>query len=166
MITSDVYSRKRYWYHLSSTLKNKYETLIPRKNNEGFNRNDTEPDTPRICVSPSLECCLVAIPYSEVTIYSLYKTRTMINVYRPSADDIFDANVTKEGWLLEPSDFVRTGYIILEDILTPTGRRKNIRDQVATDGSEDLSRELYRWWKKCNPIKFLTKTPQSVLEIA
>jgi hypothetical protein len=158
MISPDVYSQKKYWYHLSCTLKRKYETLIPRTNDEGFNRADHEPNQARICVSPSLEQCLVAIPYDTDGKYSLYKTINKSVAFLPSESEVFDANVSEEGWLLYPTKFIRVGYLNLSNIKTPSGRQRKIKEQVATDGEEYISQELHSWWKKLEPFKFLGQT--------
>jgi hypothetical protein len=153
MTQQKLYSEKRYWYHLSSTLKKKKERLSPRDNDEGFNRTSFEPNTRRICVSPTLEQCLAAIPYGKHDTYTIYRTSKKVRAKPPR--DVFDSHLTQEGWFSSPTVFVRVGVLDFEKILTPKGTRQKIISQAASLGFPDMSLKVYKWWLKVDPWKFV-----------
>lgn len=147
----DLYEKKRYWYHISTTLNKKNELLEPRSNDEGFNRTDGEPDIKRICVSPTLEQCLVAVPYSKWDEISVYKTKEKV-IARKSRK-VFDSSITQEGWITISTPFVRVGSLNMARLEKTT----KIERERATFGCLDLSKILYKWWVKIDPWKFVEK---------
>ena len=154
-----IYKYKRYWFHVSSTLKRKIEFLHPRDNDEGFNRADHEPNVRRICVSPTLEQCLTAIPYSSHDTIKIYKTRRPIKVKK--SVDVFDSFVTGEKWITNPTKFVKIGVLKFEkinkylDTIDPEGKEEGIISESASQGTERYSQEVYKWWKKLKPWRFV-----------
>ena len=85
--------------------------------------------TPRVCFSPSIEGCLNAIINEKgrmhlhnETLYVYipekpieeYKTKTNRQILKDG--DIFDANVTKEMWILEPVKLKYVGSIVVDKI--------------------------------------------------
>ena len=150
-----LHKRKRYWFHVSTTLTKKEITLCPR-GNEGFNRNEAEPEKKRICVSPSLEQCLVAIPYGCRDRLYIYRTKSPIVAHEPH--EVFDASVTEEGWIFRPTRFKRLGQLNLNNILDDEGNKIDVIHEVAPFGSLSRSRKAYRWWRKLNPWKHILKS--------
>jgi hypothetical protein len=155
MKKSDVYSQKKYWYHLSCTLSRKTERMKPRENHEGFNRADHEPNYARICVSPSIEQCLVAIPYDAYDIFAVYRTKNKELAERPL--DIFDAEITEEGWLTKPTNFELIGKIDLHSIKNKRGYRLPIKEEAATSGDIELSKQVFNWWQRRNVKKLVSQ---------
>lgn len=152
LLTEEFYSEKRYWYHLSSTLSKKKELLRPRDNDEGFNRSDNEPNTKRICVSPTLEQCLTAVPYSKTDKYFIY--RTSRKVIAKKSREVFDSEITQEGWLTISTSFIRIGTLNIEDV---NKQQVKVKYATASDGNLELSKELYKWWVRINPWRFVKK---------
>ena len=104
-----VYKNRRYWYHVSTTLKHKHERLVPWDEDRGFNRGGYEPDGKRICVSPTIEQCITAIPYILNTKCFIYRTQFPAKASSPY--DVFDAEVTHEGWIHNPTTFIKIGKL-------------------------------------------------------
>lgn len=84
-------------------------------------------DTPRVCFSPSIEGCLSAIVQDtdevvgkEIYVYvpekplSEYKTKTNRDITKDA--DIFDSQLTKEMWILEPVKLKFYGTIRVDTI--------------------------------------------------
>lgn len=150
-LIQNLYKTPRYWYHVSTTLKNSVELLKPRDNDEGFNRSDSEPNVRRICVSPSLEQCLTAIPYFHRDTLSVYRTEKKVKAKSPV--DVFDASVTMEGWIIVPTWFIRIGTLNLNSL--DKKLTKGVRSEAATDGCLSSSKSLYRWWIKTDPWQYV-----------
>lgn len=85
-------------------------------------RGDAEPNTPRICVSPSIEQCIAALNGLEyidgakwrknrrkLCVYPVYKL--VDTDYLHDAIGVFDASVTGEEWVKSYAVFKRIGYI-------------------------------------------------------
>ena len=138
------YARKRYWYHLSTTLRKKRLCLIPWDEDKASNRSGTEPTGRRICVAPSIEQCITALPYFEGETYWVYRTAKRIAACKP--EDIFDSNVTKEGWIQNPTDFVKIGKFAIAD--AATGCRDYIIPASASMDDPRYSGRVLSWWKK------------------
>lgn len=86
--------------------------FLPRKPHSA---HDSEPDTPRICVSPSLAGCLVAgvIPmYRDYTVIYVYQTKSPV----VSTEGVFDQKATEEHWILQPAIFEKIGEFTLGEI--------------------------------------------------
>lgn len=100
-------SFKKYWYFVTDSpfFSGKPSLVIrPRK----IVSWGGEPETSRICVSPSIFHCLSAIAAIEESNSStLYVYRTEQKVYAEKPDDVPDACVTKERWITNPTRFER-----------------------------------------------------------
>ena len=146
------YNSKRYWYHISTTLKKKVEHLIPWDEDTGFNRGGDEPVGKRICVAPTIEQCITAIPYSLDTYCSIYRTKQKIKADKPSG--VFDANITHEGWLLSPTTFVKIGKLDFANI-EKTLNIENVIQESAAHGKVKISKEVLKWWKRIDIKQFI-----------
>lgn len=155
-LLQELYEKKRYWYHVSTTLKKPLEFLKPRSNDEGFNRSEGEPDIKRICVSPTLSQCLIAIPYRKQNILYIYRTEKQVIAKKSSG--VFDSPVTMEGWLTKPTWFVRMGTLDMEKITNSNGKLIKVPSEVASHGCLNFSKILYRWWVGHDPWKFVRKS--------
>jgi hypothetical protein len=149
------YNRRRYWYHVSTTLKKKYEYITPWDSSKAFNRSDDEPEGKRICVAPTIEQCITAIPYMLGTIVTIYKTKTPILANPP--EGIFDAKVTEEGWIQRSATFKKIGILKLEDIEESLGINKCIIPETASSGIVKESRKALNWWRKARIKRFIKK---------
>jgi hypothetical protein len=147
------YGVPKYWYHISTTLKKDLEILDPRNNIEGFNRPDHEPNVDRICVAPTLEQCLVSVPYSKSGIFHIYKTKHLVKARK--AYDVFDAFVTGERWIGNSTEFIKIGILKLKDI------PEHIITEAASEGNATYSKEVLKWWKKINPWLYVKKIPET-----
>jgi hypothetical protein len=104
------YKQKRFWYHISTKLKKRGEfCLQPWGREDSENRDPEEPDGIRIPVAPSLEQCLTALNIYPNHTYQIYRTKEEMSVTSPKG--IFDSKVTNEGWILNPTIFVRVGSL-------------------------------------------------------
>ena len=160
-----LYSHKRYWYHVSTTLNRKLHKLIPWDSDEGFNRASDEPEGKRICVSPTIEQCIVAIPYSYNSV--LYVYRTLNKVRAIKSHGIFDGKVTDEAWIKSPTYFQKIGKIRFDDIEKELniGRDENededsieVAEEKATWGELKESRKLLKWWEKMKISRFIERS--------
>jgi hypothetical protein len=71
--------------------------------------------------------------------------------------DVFDANVTLEGWIQKPTVFVRLGTLDLEDV--ERGEKvDHVVEEAATNCSPTQSGKVLRWWKKANPRKYMKRS--------
>jgi hypothetical protein len=98
---------KRYYYHIrQSGSWGEKVTLEPRA--DGPNRNDLEPDVPRICVAPTIAQCIVAlgniINARPIYVYRTAKKLSTKEVVEPW--EVPDAMITDEAWIVEPCEFV------------------------------------------------------------
>lgn len=150
-----VYASRRYWYHISTTLKHNSVLLKPYGNVEkAFNRSWNEPDTPRICVAPSIVQCITAVPYYPCTKFTIYRTKNKVKA-KPAVN-VFDANITKEGWIHKPTIFVKIGELDFEDV--EKGEKiEYVIPEAASDGVPDCSRKVLRWWKSKNIWKYVKR---------
>jgi hypothetical protein len=103
------YKVARYWYHVSSTLTEKFYLIDPVGFEDHKNYDDTEPTCDRFCVAPSIEKCLVAIPYCIHQTLTVYRTLSKEIASNPT--DVFDRHITHEGWILSPVNVVLIGTI-------------------------------------------------------
>jgi hypothetical protein len=109
--------KRHFYYHVTQKKWPKRITLSPRK--IGEHRAIDEPEINRICVSPSIEECIIALGsclkyYSNINIY-----RTVSKVYAYNSYDIPDSHITQEKWLINPTRFMKIGavnYLIPESI--------------------------------------------------
>lgn len=149
-----LFNRRRYWYHVSSTLHDLEITLFPKDNINGFNRNPMEPNINRICVGPTIAHCLAAIPYSIFAPYDIYRTKSPVKATR--AHGVFDAKVTLEGWLLKSTTFINVGTITMKEIARDNDIHYVIHE-AASYGGIHCSRNCLNWWKKIDFKPCLTK---------
>lgn len=149
-----VYSYKRYWYHISSTLNRNTHRLIPWGEHRGFNRSGNEPSGKRICVAPTIEQCITAIPYSLSYKHTIYRTLSRVKAKRPK--DIFDSNVTNEGWIESPTTFLKIGVIDFDTVARGLDIDE-VMPEKATEGEVKESRKLLNWWKAAKIKRFIKK---------
>jgi hypothetical protein len=106
-------SIRQYYYHITQK-KWAYKKLLKPKS-YGSNRGDDEPVDRRICVSPTIEGCLLALgcclSYAPAFVY-----RTSNKVIANKPYDVQDAKITGEMWLIRPASFERYGEIIMENL--------------------------------------------------
>ena len=152
VLPSELFSKRRHWFHISTTLQKESERLFPRDNDEGFNRSGREPNIKRICVSPTLEQCLTAVPYGKRDTIYIYRTRSKVKAIPPVG--VFDSAITMEGWITRPTWFDRVGILNLEKIVDKK-QKSIVMPEVASDGSLPLTKVLYRWWINLDPWKFV-----------
>src|SRR5690348_16373466 len=112
---STLFKRKRYWYHLSDSLNQKVHRLIPWTERQAVNRSATEIPGKRICVAPTIEQCITALPYSPSSEYNIYRTKEKVLANEPI--DIFDSKITIEGWICIPTTFVKIRKIDFSKII-------------------------------------------------
>lgn len=145
----------KYYYHITENNWGKQKTLLPRSN--GDNRGVEESKTPRICVSPSIAQCMVAI-YCYGNDWFVYRTKKKVNAKEPIS--IADAHITDEKWLCKKTAFVRVGKIrnkIVKEYADRLGQFKTIW------GNGDPADECIqrRWLKKFRSLdkknKLLTR---------
>lgn len=146
------YNQKRYWYHVSTTLIKKIETLIPWDNKNGENRCDDEPEGKRICVAPTIEQCITALPYSLLSEFRIYRTERQ--VIAKKARKVFDAKVTQEAWITTPTVFIKIGDLHTTDV----EEGLQVPYVISQAGSEDnvsYSKEVLKWWQTANIQQFI-----------
>jgi len=149
-----LYNHRRYWYHISTTLKNKYVNLIPWDEVTGMNRSGAEPEGKRICVSPTIEQCLTAIPYYLSQVSTIYRTKSKVKAHKPRR--VFDAQITKEGWLLKPTSFIKIGVLHFSDIEKKLNI-DNVIEECASAGDYKTSRKVLKWWNTVKVKRFVKK---------
>lgn len=149
-----IYASPRYWYHISSTLSDKKVHLKPWDNSKGFNRASNEPDVERTCVAPSIPHCLTAIPYCPGDKYAVYRTQEKVKANEPHG--VFDASVTKEGWIQEPCTFIRIGYLTLKHV--EAGENKFIIEENASGDDTRQSGKVLAWWKRSHIKKYIKRS--------
>lgn len=148
------YKNRRYWYHVSTTLEKKHERLVPWDEKEGFNRSGDEPHGKRICVAPSIEQCITAIPYCLGTILTIYRTKLPVKATR--ATGIFDVKVTEEGWLQKPTSFVKRGILKFNEIEEALDV-ENVIEEAASGGEPRLSGKVLKWWRRARIQRFIKR---------
>jgi hypothetical protein len=153
---NSVYNHKRYWYHVSTTLKRKKLHLIPWDERDGFNRGGIEPPGKRICVAPTIEQCITALPYSFDAEFVIYRTEQRVKPEIPV--NVYDSSVTQEGWLLTPTKFIKIGNLKLDDIEKGLEIDNVIEEQAASCGNIKGARKVLRWWKKIKVYRFIKRT--------
>jgi len=149
-----IYKHKRYWYHVSTTLKDKHIRLIPWDEDKGFNRGGCEPDGKRICVAPSVEQCITAVPYILETKFNIYRTKSKLKADRPK--DVFDSEVTQEGWLHEPTSFVKIGMINFRDVEDGLDVH-HVVGEAASSAEPRQSGKVLKWWKQARIKRFIKR---------
>jgi len=147
-----IYTYPRYWYHVSTTLNYKWVHLVPRE--DGFNRGGDEPDGNRICVSPSIEQCITAIPYNLDARLRIYRTKDKVIADPPKK--VFDSNVTEEGWLHKPTDFILVGRLRLGEVEKGL-KVDHVVEEAASSGHAPASGRVLRWWKRAKIDRFIKR---------
>lgn len=104
------------FYHISPVDFGATVEFSPRNpTHQGFG----EPSLPRICVSDTVEGCLVAIGnvlgYNRIWVVYVYRTAELVEVVRPGRG-VSDAEVTGEMWILETTLFERVGKVDLRTL--------------------------------------------------
>ncbi len=111
---------RRRWYHCSQVYREQWtaERRAP------IVRSDSEPETPRLCVSATLAQALAAVWWSsDVHVYWTAERRTV----PPSG--VFDQVLTGERWVVPPVELTHIGRINyrwieeVQDGLSPLGHR-------------------------------------------
>ena len=95
-VNTDESRSTKTFYHLSKREKTK---LIPKVYNSDFE----DQTTPRVCVSSSIQGCLIGINEDkDITgkIFHVYEV-TSNNWYVPSTKEVADCKLTGEVWILE-----------------------------------------------------------------
>ena len=153
MTSKAIYGHKLYWYHISTTLTTRTAMLRPLS--DGFNRPDTEPCTKRICVAPTIEQCITAVPYVLGDSFNIYRTKSMIIANPPV--NVFDSDVTHEGWLYTPTRFIKVGQLNFTDIEIGLDVGSVI-EEAATSGDASSSGKVLKWWQRAKIKRFVVNT--------
>lgn len=101
--------RRKYLYHITQQKWHKEKILKPRVLGEF--RLDEEPETPRICVAPTIEGCLVAVGRCLDKKKPIYIYRTKYKVSSVLPENIIDCKITCERWIIRPVKFIKVGEI-------------------------------------------------------
>lgn len=149
-----VYAKKAYWYHISTSLKHKYIKLVPWDEHAAKNRCGSEPPGKRICVAPTIEQCITAVPYILSAKFNIYRTKERVTPRKPYS--VFDQTVTEEGWLDEPTEFVKIGMINFTDVEKGLGI-KQVISTSAVGESVAFSGKVLKWWQNARIKKFVKK---------
>ena len=152
MSKKSIYKHKKYWYHVSTTLKKKYVNLIPRDEHRSPNRDWKEPDGKRISVAPTIEQCITALPYHLSVTFTIYRTKNYVRANPPK--NVFDSKITQEGWLYEPTPFLRIGTLKFSDLEKGLGVMQII-EQSASLSEPRRSGKVLKWWKKAKIKRFV-----------
>ena len=142
-----LYTRPRYWYHISTTLSKQLEYLTPWSNSmKTFNRGPCEPNNERICVAPTVEQCLTAVPYAPGDTFTVYRTARKCKANKPS--EVHDAHITGEGWIQEPMMFQRFGVLSLPRLSKSIG--KDIIEEAGSNVCLQRCGKVLKWWQRRN----------------
>lgn len=101
--------KPKFYYHITQKKWPERVKLIPRS--EGEHRLDNEPLIERICVSPTIEGCLVALGSCLLLSRPIYIYRTIKKVSVKNPYRVLDSHVTKEKWIIKPIKFMKIGKI-------------------------------------------------------
>lgn len=148
-----LFENPRYWYHISTTLNRRRHYLTPWDNSKGFNRSFTEPDVKRTCVGPSVAHCLTAIPYCPGEKYTVYRTAYKVKAVQPR--DIYDSNITLEGWIQTPTMFMRIGTLSLQRVSREIG--KSLIDECASGSDTRRTGKVLKWWQQRKVDQYLKR---------
>jgi len=146
------YDKKRYWYHVSKTLEKKSETLTPW--DKSYSRAEDEPTGARLCVAPTIEQCLTAVAKSNLL--AIYRTAKQEIAKKPS--NIFDSDITDEGWIEHPIKLKRIGFLNLSYIKADG---KKLPRNAAIYGSKTISRTALKKWKEIDVEKYILPSKNS-----
>ena len=101
--------KRQFYYHITQKKWPKRITLTPR--NKGDHRAVNEPEVSRICVSPSIEECVIALGTCLICHFNINIYRTVSKVSAINPYDVTDSHITKEKWLIKPTRFMKVGTI-------------------------------------------------------
>jgi len=152
--TKNLFKYPRYWYHVSTTLNARTVKLIPWDEFKSANRSELEPPGARICVAPSIEQCITAIPYSSYSRLRIYKTKDKVIPTKPTSNTIFDKDITHEGWLELPTVFTKIGTLKLSKLPRKI-KQEDIISESASSDSVEYSKEVLKWWKKIKVNQYI-----------
>jgi hypothetical protein len=100
-----------YFYHVTNNPGwGQHVCLSPRVTSRC---DQDEPCVQRICVCPTVVGCFMAANYTE-GYCRVYRTRNKVWAVKPYK--VYDAKVTGEMWLIEPTEFVLTYDFSEEEI--------------------------------------------------
>lgn len=106
--------RKRYWFHL--TEDDRGDSFYSERK---AHFTEGEPDTPRLCVAPSVISCFIARLFlSKVYVY---RTNRKLKCFYPGKR-VHDAAITQEHWVFERVLLERV-KVIEEEIVQRINRR-------------------------------------------
>ena len=131
----------RYYYHVTQKRWPNRLQLKPR--DWGYHRMDEEPDDARICVSPTIEGCLIALAgcIEGDSIVSVYKTVCKVKAISPV--NVIDSKITEEMWLVRPTTFERYGRIAKHHI--PRGLLElSVGDSSTLQDQRNFKRKLLK----------------------
>ena len=122
------------------------------------NRSSSERAEERICVAPSIEHCLTAVPYVPGDTFAIYRTHQKCRAEPPVG--IYDSHITGEGWIQEPTIFVKIGALTLSDVAKHNRRVSPRRgfyliDEAASGSRPAMCGKVLKWWQKRNLKQFI-----------
>jgi hypothetical protein len=94
------------------------------------------------------------VPYSPGEKFTVYRTARKVTV--TAAEDVYDANVTLEGWIQVPMLFVKIGTLSLPMVSQEEG--VNIVDEAASGDALRQSGRVLAWWKRRHLDKYIKRT--------
>jgi RimJ/RimL family protein N-acetyltransferase len=116
------------------------QTLEPRVPNNFFTKNGYEDgETPRVCFTPSVDQCLMAISQKcEGIEFYVFKPEEVPeeNIYKPTVEEVPDSEITDETWITCPVKLKKVGKIKVLGDSGLDGHPFNYGDKTA---------ELYDW---------------------
>lgn len=86
---------------------------------------------------------------------TIYRTKERVKALAPK--DIFDMAITHEGWLQDPTSFVKIGVLDF-DTVEQGLKVENVIKQAASLANVKYSARVLRWWQKAR-IKRFIKSP-------
>jgi len=93
-----------YYYHITSSRT--WRDIKELKPRVPELCSDEEPkDIKRICVCSDIAGCFTAVGDFDYENIKIYRTKNRVRAYEPFS--VFDKNITKEKWLIEPTIFVK-----------------------------------------------------------
>jgi hypothetical protein len=68
--------------------------------------------------------------------------------------NVFDVNITNEGWIQTPTEFIRIGEIDIEDVERGL-KVNNVMSEAASQNCPQLSGKVLKWWKRAKISRFI-----------
>jgi hypothetical protein len=99
-------SKRRHWYHCSST--NHGPTWVAGRRSPSA-PSEKEPAVPRLCVCPTIPACFAARLFDRDLDVYVYRTEKPQRSVTPK--DVWDQVITGERWLVPPVSMVRVDVI-------------------------------------------------------